>query len=150
MKCEFWPCQFSLVKERLPWWRLALHRKVIYHLQTNISRQITAIHGRETQRTICGLLQAIFGCICSGTICAVRKRRPNEPLSKQNHLDLDCLGLTKAFQAAPHQCQRTKCALFQRLEKVNTSELNQSPWVVVATKRQSVVGNLMSYCFTAW
>lgn len=58
----------------------------------------------------------------------------------------------------PHQCQRTKCALFQRLEKVNTSELNQSPWVVVATRRQSDLSldvqkasaSLTSYCFTAW
>ncbi len=31
-------------------------------------------------------------------IRAVRKRRANEPFSKQNHLDLDCLGLTKLFQ----------------------------------------------------
>lgn len=74
------------------------HRKVIHHLQTNISRQISPIHGRGTQSTICGLLQAIFGFSCSGTIRAVRKRRANEPFSKQNHLDLDCLGLTKLFQ----------------------------------------------------
>lgn len=87
IKREFLPCQFGSVKERLPWWRLTLHRKVIYYLQTNISRQITPIHGRGTQRTICGLLQAILGCICSGTICAVRKRPSNESFSKQNHLD---------------------------------------------------------------
>lgn len=104
IKREFLPCQFVLVKERLPWWGLALHHKVIYHLQTNISRQITPVHGRGTQRAICGLLQAIFGFICSGTIRAVRKKRSNEPFSKQNHLDLDRLGLTKPFQVGLYGC----------------------------------------------
>lgn len=74
------------------------HRKVIHHLQKNNSRHISPIHRRGTQSTICGLLQAIFGFSCSGTIRAVRKRRANKPFSKQNHLDLDCLGLTKLFQ----------------------------------------------------
>lgn len=159
IKSEFLPCQFALVKERLPWWRLALHHKVIYHLQTNISRQITPIHGRGTQRAICGLLQAIFGFICSGTIRAVRKRRSNEPFSKQNHLDLDRLGLTKPFQVGFSGCstpmpEDQMCSFSPAGESkhIRTQSKPKCGWCPrrrsdLALDVQKASANAMSYCF---
>lgn len=45
-------------------------------------------------------------------------------------------------------CQKTKCAAFKRLEKINTSELNLNADGIVIWLYVSV--NLMKYCFTAW
>ncbi len=92
IKREFLPCQFGSVEES------NIVRSFITFRQTFQDKFHQSMEEELYLCTICGLLQAIFGFSCSGAIRAVRKRRDNEAFSKQNHLDLDCLGLIKLFQ----------------------------------------------------